>query len=655
MSPAVKANLPLVAALAALALLLLALEAARPGYFLHDDNATWFAAAYAHDFRVLTETGRIAEVNFYQYGGEPFIGQGQTAVLYPPVYLGEALARLAPGDPRWSIEWIAALHLALGVAGFYFWMRHAGIAPEQAALAGLVWALNPFVLILGASWIMVTYVAAWLPWLFWAIEHLFAKPAVGPALALGTILGLFLLQGYVQWVVYAALFAGMYALYLLVTTPGLPRGRVLLHLVLAALVFGFWTAPLLAPMLAAVAASAARAHPVSLWEALFYRVQLADLLRAQAGLFRPGFMFGLSTAIFFSPALLLAPLAVIRFFLTTPELRRRLFPMIVLGIVALVLSGWGHVLLNLLPFVEKFRWPFKVFLFADFFLVAAFVRALATLAPRWKNVAAAALGAVLLAQLGVALAQHDSNFISKTALPTSENPLPAAMDPTLGRVIAIDDHLPETDSPRYFTHGYATYFQVPALGGYDPLVSRDSLAFALGLDFPNVFTAPITPPIRAQLESRAVRYWIVDPNSPRGAEVESLDGLKLLAAEPDRLIYEDTRAQPMAFADSAPMQPLPLTYAGNSVLIRLDHLASTVHLSLGPGDGWHYRLDSGPWRKPEYRDDRVVIPVPESARLLEVSFFDPSLHEACLLDLQLLASLSFILLVSIFLKRGLRR
>ena len=126
---------PLVFSIAGLWLVLFVVESVRPGFFLHDDNAAWFSGAYVHNFRVLTETGRLAEVNYYQHGGEPFLEQGQTAVLYPPVYVAVVLAKWVSGDLRWTIEWVAAEHLTLGLLGFYFWARQSGVTPWLAALA----------------------------------------------------------------------------------------------------------------------------------------------------------------------------------------------------------------------------------------------------------------------------------------------------------------------------------------------------------------------------------------------------------------------------------------------------------------------------------------------------------------------------------------
>src|SRR5271154_1601873 len=106
---------PLIRALVALWLLLVIVETARPLFFLHDDNASWFTPTYVHDFRTLAETGQLAEINFYQYGGEPFLEQGQPAVLYPPVYLAVALAKGIFGDLRWTIDLLAAMHLTFAV------------------------------------------------------------------------------------------------------------------------------------------------------------------------------------------------------------------------------------------------------------------------------------------------------------------------------------------------------------------------------------------------------------------------------------------------------------------------------------------------------------------------------------------------------------
>jgi len=653
---------PLFFSIAGLWLLLVVIEAIRPCFFLHDDNATWFVGAYVHDFRVLMETGRLAEVNYYQYGGEPFLEQGQTAVLYPPVYLGVALAQWVSGDLRWTIEWIAAVHLTLGLLGFTFWLRQGGVSPGLAALGGLAWVLNPFILIVASSWIMVSFVAAWLPWLFWAFDRLWMRPSLRSSFLLGTILGLFFVQGYVQWMVYSILFLSLYALFRFVARTeharALRRPAIVFYLVISALIFLILAAPLLAPMLHAVDASVARSKPFSFTQALDYRVLKDDLDRAQLGLFRPNLIFGVSTAILYCPALLFLPLMILRFFYARPEIRRRLFPLLILAVLALLFSSRWHIFLTMMPVLDKFRWPFKVFILADFFLLASLVWSVSSWAsdrassPRRSNLpASACLAFVLLAGLAVSLSCHDTNTFSKTTLPTSDIPLPSGVDPGLGRVIDIDGFLPEASSYRFFSHAYGTFYAVPNLGGYDPLVGREQLRFSLGLDFPNVFYGPMNPAVREKLDARAVRYWIVNPRSPLLHEVESFQGLKLLAAEPDRLVFEDTRALPLVYSSAGPATPCALTYSGNSILIPLSHTATPVEISVGPTDGWWYRIDRGPWLRPVYENNRLRVDFQTSDRLLEISYFDSRFRDGLRVSAYLLLLLGLLIIADHFFRK----
>ena len=641
-------RLPLFLSVAALWVLLIVCEAVEPCFFLHDDSATSFIGMYVHDFRVLTKTGRVAEVNYYQYGGEPFLEQGQTAVLYPPIYLGVALAKWASGDVRWTIEWLAAGHLTLGLLGFYFWLRQGGVTPWIAALSGLAWVLCPFILIFGSSWIMTTYAAAWLPWLFWALDRLFARPTMLSAFFLGTFLGLFFLQGYVQWVVYSVLFLGLYALLRLYERGDLQRGKILFHLVVAALVFLIFALPLMMPMFHAMNASAARGEKISLLQALYYHVELRDLLPAQIGIFRPHLIFGGSTAILCCPALLLLPLMIWRFFKSGPEIQRRLFSLVLLGLIALVFSTRWHIVLTLLPVMDKFRWPLKVFVFVDFFLIAALAWSVTTWSA--QRLATACVAFVLLAGATVSLACHDSNFFSKASLPTSRNPLAPGMDPARGRVIAIANIPPEADSYRFYTYGHGTFFAVPCLGGYDPLLSRDRLDFALGLDFPNVFRGQIDSTVRAKLDALAVRYWIVDTDASQLDGIEALPGIKQLPSEPDRFVFENLQAAPLIYSDSSPQTPCAFAYSGNSILIPVEHTASPVEVSVGPTDGWWYRIDGGNWQKALYENDRLKIDFEPENRILEVTFFDARFYHGLYLSLYLIIVVVLITLASRFFK-----
>ncbi len=610
--------------MAALWILLAGMEWSRPCFFLHDDNATWFTGAYVHDFRVLTETGSVAAVNYYQHAGEPFIGQGQTAVLYPLIYPAVALAKWISGDLRWTVEWLALIHLSIGLAGFYFWARQKDVEPLHAALAGLAWVLNPFVLIIAASWITVVYVAAWLPWLFWAADRMWLRPGATSALYLGAIAGLFFLQGYVQWTTYALLFLGIYVLLQFEMRKEAKRLAILYYLVISALIFLTLTLPLLLPMLHAMNISVVRSQPMGIESMLSFSIPAIDFIYAQCLNFR-GCAFGVTTVILFSPALIFFPVILARFIYERREIHRQLFPLLLLSGLALLFSTRWHALLSALPVLDRFRWPFKVFVFADFFLLSALVvgiSAWATPHRKWNPVVSLILCIVVSAQLVVALPSHDKNTLSKTLLPAGVNPVVAGMDPQLGRVVAFGDDLPESRSYDFLTHAYSTYYAFPSLGGYNPLGSLKQLEYALYLDFPNFCTNTITPNFQKDFQSRAVRYWLVDPHSSHFKEIKALPSLKVLEATADRVVYEDTQAAPLVYPQADPTKACPIRYSGNSMLISLDGAKSPVEISVGPTDGWWYRVDGGNWMKPSYENGRLEANFEPSARVLEVSYFD---------------------------------
>jgi len=624
---------PLFLAIAGLWVVLAVAEWVRPCFFLHDDNATSFIGMYVHDFRVLSESGRVAEVNYYQYGGEPFLEQGQSAVLYPPVYAGAALAKWISGDVRWTIEWLAWGHLTFGLMGFYFWLRQGAVQPWIAAMAGLAWVLCPFILIFASSWVTATYVAAWLPWLFWALDRLFAQPTLLIAFLLGAFLGLFFLQGYVQWVVYSALFLGLYTLFRFIERTEVRKDEIAFHLVFAALVFFTFTLPLLMPMFHAMNASAARGEKVSLMEALYYHVELGDLVRAQVGWFRPGLIFGGSTAIICCPALLFFPLMLWRFFMAEPEIQRRLFPLMLLALVALVFSTRWHYVLSMLPLLEKFRWPLKVFVFVNFFLIAALAWSVSTWSA--KRIAAACVAFAMVTGATVSLACHDANVFSDATLPSSQIPLPSGVDTANWRVIAAGD-APYGSGYRYLSLGFATYFGVPSLGGYDPLVTYDRLDFALGLDYPNVYREQMTPDMRKKFESRGVRYWIVYEKSMRQLGLVGIvPGARAMGADGERLVVMDTQASPLVYSAGDPTRPVSFTYSGNSILIPVDHTTAPVEISMGPTDGWWYRIDHGRWLKAVYQNDRLEINFGVSSHEIEISFFDARFYQGLYLSVYL--------------------
>jgi hypothetical protein len=627
-----KGSLPLFFGLIGLWLALLCCEIVSPFFFLHDDNAMQLVPLYMHDFQVLTQTGRLAEINFFQFGGEPFIEEGQTAVLYPPTYLCTAFAAKVIGNARWTIELMAFFHLALGFTGFYAWMRQADADRWPAVLGALAWALNPFVLILGSCWLAVIMLAGYLPWIFWAMDRLLLRPALSHSIALGGFLGIFFLAGVPQWAAYAVLFLMIYTTLKLLVNDGLRFRQLLYSLIISALVFLTITLPLLFPMLHALQVSDQRSFAMPWQAALAGSIQIDFLVMTQFGIFLPKLVFEGSSAILFCPALWLLPVAALWYFRADTISRRKLLPFWGLALATFAFSTPLHALLNLLPVFNRYRWPFKVFIYAELFFTALVVLSLVSWAAsnvKRKQIAHLVLLLVIAANLIFSLCQHDRNYLSVATLTSLENPV-SVVNPQLGRVATFGE-VHATVTRYYLTQNYATLFHVPSIGGYNALMGRDQSLFGVGIVDHAIDYSEVTPEIRAKLDARAVRYWIVDTRTPIAEQIKAMPDLRLIESAPHRMIYENMRARPMVYAPHLRGESsLSFTYAGNSMLIPLDAVTGPVVASLSPTDGWWYRLDGGSWLRPTYRDDRVQVEVTPSAKLLEISYFDPYLRQGLL-------------------------
>jgi len=127
-------------------------------------------------------------------------------------------------------------------------------------------------------------------------------------------------------------------------------------------------------------------------------------------------------------------------------------------------------------------------------------------------------------------------------------------------------------------------------------------------------------------------------------------GFRLIAGDAHRVIFEDMGAKPLAFDEATPQTSLPVRYAGNSMLIPLSGAAGTIGVSVGPSDGWWYRVDGGAWKQSGYKDYRMHIAVEAGSHELEVRYFDARLRSGLRISL----IISFLLGMSYLLLPGLR-
>jgi len=157
--------------------------------------------------------GHLVLWNPQLFGGEPFFGGFQSALLYPPNWLFMVLPL------PFAINFSIALHVFM--AGFftYLWIRFRGSHPASALMSA-------FMFMFGAS--MILHVVpghlpnlctmAWIPLIFLSVDICYQKEDFRWVLLGMSALAMQIFSGHVQYVYYTVIMMSFYVLFLLTRT-----------------------------------------------------------------------------------------------------------------------------------------------------------------------------------------------------------------------------------------------------------------------------------------------------------------------------------------------------------------------------------------------------------------------------------------------------
>lgn len=159
--------------------------------------------------------GHLPLWNPYIYGGLPFLGDFQSALLYPPnlIFLILPLGL--------ALNWSFGLHLFILALGMYLWAVLKGLRPVAAFVAGVAGMFSGTVLLhIFAGHLSNVCSVAWVPFLFAGIDMWLARRQWPWLLVSAGAVALQVYAGHPQYFYYTALVAGLYSLLHL---PGAPR------------------------------------------------------------------------------------------------------------------------------------------------------------------------------------------------------------------------------------------------------------------------------------------------------------------------------------------------------------------------------------------------------------------------------------------------
>jgi len=616
--------------LAALAFLV-ALESVQPFYFLWDDNSSYFLPCYVYDYESLAGFGELPHVNYHQYLGHSYLASGQPAVLYPPVYAGLAVARLATGDLRAVVDVLVVAHLLVSALGMFVLLRRLRISPAIAAGMALLWMSFPFVLQVARSWLWVAYVAAYLPWDLWLLDRLRERPTAPRILVLAAVKALLVYQGYVQYAVLLALFEGVFLLlsWLFERRGEASWWRQALAYAAAQGASTALAAPLLVPMLHAKSISAYRTGALSFQEFLSLSLPWKAFFAAQVFEMEPRVIHEASGVLFYVGLPSLAALAA----LALRRDRRRFLIAAAVALTALVLSTRAYGVMYHLPLLSSFRWPFKSFLFFLLFLTVALAGGFDAL---WRShrlplrlLGFGLLLAGLLTHAVFALSPAWSAVFGPNRVDESVAELRRETAQRLplakGRIVSLWMNPSEPRIHRLLVFNYATLAGGFHLGGYEPMISKEHLELAVRLEYSNIFRYELNEESLAYLSSWAVRFFIA-PDRPELVHVFGrFPQLRRISEDDGIVVYENTLAEPFAYlarpGDSH--VPVEVEWRPSSVRVKTAGRAGLLRLAVAPLPWYVYSLDGKDAGAVAYDETRhVVLELPPGVEVVEVRYVD---------------------------------
>jgi len=169
------------------------------------DLSLQFLSWRAFGFRELAR-GNLALWNPHIYGGAPYFGSIQSALLYPPNWIFLSLP--LPIAVNWSI----ALHVFLMGAFMFFWMKQRGLRAAPSFFAGaLIMFSGAFFPHIFAGHLPHLNTMTWSPLIFCAIDSIFNARRFRWCLVGMFAVAMQALAGFPQYLFYTGIIAGVYS------------------------------------------------------------------------------------------------------------------------------------------------------------------------------------------------------------------------------------------------------------------------------------------------------------------------------------------------------------------------------------------------------------------------------------------------------------
>jgi hypothetical protein len=598
-----------------------------PGFFVVDNNADYFLGSYAHNYRSLIHDHSLPLLNYHQFLGSSHHGQGQTGVLYPPVYGAFFLAELFSFGLGGGIEIIFLFHLVVGVLGMVYLLNQHQVSYTDALLAGFVFLSTPFVFGVSRSWIIVVYLAAYVPWQFGLINQWMKSKFKWSLVGLILIRVLLVLQGYIQWIVLAGIFE---VFYYLLNKNKWNTASVATYIA-SWIITGLLSAPVLLPVWQTAQNSVSRSTQLSTTEILTYAVDVQEWLETQVFIFSDEVVFSGSNYIYYLGLPLLGGFIVLILRQRKSFQESFVWSYVLLSLFGLFISSPLFKTISWLPVLNLFRWPLKHLLFVNFFVIVSVVVGLKRTQPKLLKFI---LVISLLINLGIVWRYRSTEFAFSARQITPDSRMSwqdELLDLKEGRWITFGVD-PDNGGDRFIDTAAYTTASLAGIfhfGGYDALESTNVWQTTRGIP---AFGAPNSEFDTASVEylrSWAVRYWVT-PNKAAAEVLAQEFEMEHIFENDSVVILEDSKALPLAFYESD-NQPISSVYKPNSIEVTPKHSGRVIFNVIDWTE--NYRVYSGGRHLiVEDWNNRPSVIIAEPNQLVELVYRDQNFEVGLVLS-----------------------
>ncbi len=561
-----------------LLILFLYIEYKHPYFFLQDDNRDYYLPYFIYNYKSLLN-GELAVYNFHQFLGIPSLAVGQSGTLYPITYLSVFASDLIFGHYFAAVDIQVILQLLIGGVGFYKLIRFFDVERKVAFFAGISWPLSSFIVYVSNSWVIVSAVAAYFPWMLFLSFRLF-KEATPKATIYAIIPRLLLFYaGHIQYFIYSIIFEFITVILYTVLHPeaSQKKARILKFIkeYLKGYIYVFvLSLPLLLPMWHQTNISSSRSGRLQFSTFVSQYFPFDQLLK---GLFYPFLDVNENTYASFRNMLNLSHIGYIPIFLIVIGIvdryiiRKnnikvntvRLFVFIGPALLAFFwATNWVfNYIIYLIPILNRFRWPFKLAFYLDFYLIiiAALILSYITkhlfkrkTAKRIILLVITILQVVNFGFLYTCFPYKDFGEHHSDTIPLEEKLKDKLKE---GRIISVgfDTWTPTTENNQVYltapTLGfdYATLWGLDYFAGYEPLIPAANAKACLDLNFSAIIDYGDPIPID-YLRKAAVKWYIVPRDRIDEYSKIFIDyGIIPLYEDENRVVFYDENANSMFF------------------------------------------------------------------------------------------------------------